>query len=123
MAELLLVIEDDDDVREIVCELLEARGFDVVAAHTAKLGMSILKAGLRPGAILLDLRMEGFNGIDFRRAQLAQPSLRAIPVVAMTGNPGTLEEHPDLPWTGVLHKPLAIEDVVLAVDAAIRRSR
>jgi CheY-like chemotaxis protein len=67
--------------------------------------------------------MEGFNGIDFRRAQLAEPSLRTIPVVAMTGNPGTLEEHPELPWTGVLHKPLVIEEVVVAVDAAIRRSR
>ena len=123
MADLLLVIEDDDDVREVVCELLEARGFDVVAAHTAKLGMSILRAGLRPGVVLLDLRMEGFNGIDFRRAQLADPSLRAIPVVAMTGNPATLDEHPDLPWTAVLLKPLAVEDLAAAVDTALRRSR
>jgi DNA-binding response OmpR family regulator len=123
MADLLLLIEDDDDVREIVCELLEARGFDVVAAHTARLGMSILRAGLRPGVILLDLRMEGFNGIDFRRAQLAEPSLQGIPVVAVTGSPATLDEHPDLPWTGVLHKPLAIEDLVATVDAALRQRR
>jgi CheY-like chemotaxis protein len=74
--------------------------------------MSVLTAGLRPRAILLDLRMDWFNGIDFRRARLAEPSLRAIPVVAMTGNPATLEEHPDLPWTGVLHKPLVIDELV-----------
>jgi CheY-like chemotaxis protein len=120
---VLLVIEDDDDVREIVCELLERRGFEVVAAHTAKLGMSILRAGLRPALVLLDIRLEGFNGIDFRRAQLDEPSLRPIPVIAMTGSPQTLAEHGDLPGSEVLRKPLVADDLVAAIMTVIRRSR
>lgn len=117
----MLVIEDDEDIREIVCELLDARGLDVVAAHTARLGMSILQSGLRPAVILLDIRMAGFNGIDFRRAQLADASLRPIPVVAMTGVPALLDEHPELAWTAVLRKPIVVDDLVEIVAAALGR--
>jgi CheY-like chemotaxis protein len=123
VSELVLVIEDDEDIREIVCELLDARGFDVVAAHTARLGMSILQSGLRPAVILLDIRMAGFNGIDFRRAQLAEASLRPIPVVAMTGVPGILDDHPELAWTAVIRKPIVIDELVACVTAALGAGR
>jgi len=122
MSELVLVIEDDEDIREIVCELLDVRGYDVVAARSARLGMSILEAGLRPALILLDLRMAGFNGVDFRRAQLANPALRRIPVVVMTADAELLAAHPDLAWDGVLKKPLVAETVITCVADAVRRS-
>jgi CheY-like chemotaxis protein len=116
---LVLVIEDDDDIREAVCGLLDTNGFDVVAAHTARLGMSILDAGLRPSLIVLDIRMAGFNGVDFRRAQLANDALREIPVVAMTAT-DVLAEHPDLAWTAVLRKPIVGEELVECLTATIR---
>jgi CheY-like chemotaxis protein len=116
---LVLVIEDDDDIREAVCELLDARGFDVVAAHTARLGMSILEAGLRPSLILLDIRMAGFNGVDFRRAQLADAALRRIPVVAMTAI-DVLADHPELTWTAVLRKPIVGDQLIECLIAALQ---
>ena len=113
------MIEDDEDVREIVCELLDAHRFDVVAARTARLGMSFLQAGLRPALILLDIRMAGFDGIDFRRAQLADPAFRQIPVVAMTAT-DVLTDHPELAWTAVVRKPLAVDELIACLTAALR---
>lgn len=123
MSDLILVIEDDEDCREVVCELLDERGFEVVAARSARLGMSVLQAGVRPGLILLDIRMAGFNGLDFRRAQLADDALRDIPTIAMTAGLTTLASAPELPWTAILPKPLDVRQLVEAVVAALAPAR
>jgi CheY-like chemotaxis protein len=80
----LLVIEDEPDLRDNLTEVLRNGGYAVVAVPAASEGMSLLRRGLRPDAIILDLLMPEMDGWDFRKAQLADPALSAIPVVVIS---------------------------------------
>src|SRR5512146_3119469 len=76
----ILVVEDDADIRSVLCEILRDHGFDVAAACNGRDALDQLRRGARPSLILLDLMMPIMSGADFRAAQLATPELRGIPV-------------------------------------------
>jgi CheY-like chemotaxis protein len=80
----ILLVEDDDAVRESLSELLRDEGFEVVTARNGREALEHLRAGRRPTAILLDLMMPVMDGWDFRQHQLRDPALRDIPVVVVT---------------------------------------
>lgn len=61
----MLVVEDDDTIRESLCELLELEGFDVVAAANGREALDAVRAGSRPCAVLLDLFMPVMDGWQF----------------------------------------------------------
>jgi len=79
---LLLVIDDDDGIRKICTEMLEARGFRVLGA--ASVGEGLRLFGERhPAAVLLDLRLPDGTGVDvLRELQRRSPG---IPVVVVSG--------------------------------------
>ena len=81
----VLVIDDDDMMRDALATLIEQRGYNAVAVGSGREGLNLLKGGLRPCAILLDLVMPLMDGFAFRRAQLADPQLAAIPVLVVSG--------------------------------------
>ncbi|MES1210110.1 MAG: response regulator [Pseudomonadota bacterium] len=82
----VLVIEDDTDVRNALAELLSGEGYAVSLTADGGEALDKLRAGLRPSVILLDLMMPNVDGWDFRRAQLDDPSLAAIPVILLTAS-------------------------------------
>lgn len=82
----LLVVDDDEAIREIVRAVLEVEGYAVSTAAEGAEAIEQLRAGLRPGLILLDLRMPGVDGRAFRDLQAAEPDLAAIPVVILSGD-------------------------------------
>ena len=91
---LILVVDDEDDLRETVQSILELEGFRTVGACNGLEALERLRDGSeRPSLILLDLMMPRMNGWDFRAHQLADPALEGIPVVVMTAN-GNVELHP-----------------------------
>jgi CheY-like chemotaxis protein len=77
----ILIVDDDPDIRSAVGEMLELIGHAVVTAGDGGEALSRLRAGLVPCLILLDLEMPLKDGIAFRREQLADPILAAIPVI------------------------------------------
>src|SRR5688572_26576183 len=80
----VVVVEDDDDLRESLVELITGEGFQVQAAKTGLEALDKLRWRLRRCFILLDLRMDVMTGWDFRNEQKQDPELASIPVVAMT---------------------------------------
>ena len=76
----VLIIEDDQGVRESIAAILREEGYDVAEAASGAAALRQFARGRRPSLILLDLMMPEIDGIDFRRRQLADPALRAIPV-------------------------------------------
>jgi len=82
----VLVIEDDPDVRNALTELLTGEGYEVTPASDGGEALDVLRAGLRPSVILLDLMMPKVDGWDFRRAQLEDPALADLPVVLLTAS-------------------------------------
>jgi CheY-like chemotaxis protein len=109
----VMVVDDDTDIRETLTELLVEEGYAVSAFGNGHLALEALRAGQRPGVILLDLMMPVMDGWEFRRAQLADPALDEIPVVLITAV-GTQRIRSE-EFSQVLRKPLRLDRVLDAV--------
>ena len=80
----ILVIEDNDDVRDMMAVTLELEGHRVITAVNGLQALDILRRGALPCVILLDLMMPVMNGWEFRAAMDADPRLRHLPVVVVS---------------------------------------
>lgn len=83
----VLVVDDEKDFCQILFILLKSEGFDPIIAHNGKTALAMVEQGL-PDAMLLDLRMEGMDGIEvLRLCKKMQPDL---PVIIMTAYGGVV---------------------------------
>ena len=80
---LVLVVDDDEAVREIVQRTLESEGYRVVTAASGAEGLRLARE-VRPDAITLDVLMPGMDGWAVLAALKADPELATIPVVMLT---------------------------------------
>lgn len=83
---VILLVEDDLSIHESLGESLEQSGYLVIAAVDGREAIALLRSGVRPSAILLDLMMPVMDGWDFRQEQRSDPALRDIPVVVITAS-------------------------------------
>ena len=119
---LVLLVEDNDETREVVSALLELEGYRVVAARDGDEGMDHLRHGLDPCVILLDLMMPGRkDGLEFRHEQLQDPHLAAIPVIVCSGHEEVKRKAAELGITIFCQKPLEIEELLQLVAAHRRK--
>lgn len=114
---LVLVVDDDDDVREITCVALEAVGrCEVIDADRGAKALE-LAASTRPHLILLDVMMPGMDGIETARALWADERTRGIPVVLLTAKVQVLESWREVPGVvGALIKPFDPFGLVTEID-------
>ena len=83
MSKKILVVEDTEDNRQILRDLLGAAGYEMIEAHDGADGVT--KAGThRPDLILMDIQMPVMDGYEATRRIKADPALAAIPVIAVT---------------------------------------
>ena len=81
----VFIVDDDNDVRNALAELLEAEGFSVDGAANGREALVRLRSGgAHPAVILLDLMMPGMDGWDFRTEQMRDPDLASVPVVIVS---------------------------------------
>ena len=85
-AKRVLLIEDDAGLRQALKMLLERRGYLVVEALDGREALTLLQDDPLPSAVLLDLKLPGMNGWEFRERQLADPRLACLPTLVMTGD-------------------------------------
>jgi CheY-like chemotaxis protein len=82
----VLIVDDNDDIREALALLLEARGFPTICADNGATALDLLRNGrVDPCLILLDLSMPVMDGATFRREQQHDPELSRLPVVLYSG--------------------------------------
>jgi len=81
----VLVVDDDGELLEVLREVIEGEGYLVVTARNGEDALDLLRDGASPCVILLDLKMPGMGGEEFRRRQVAEPRFAGIPVVGFTG--------------------------------------
>lgn len=77
----ILVVEDDEDLRESLRENLEDEGFEVLTATQGEEALELLTSRDRPGLILLDMMMPIMDGKELLSRLRKDPDLRRIPVV------------------------------------------
>ena len=86
----ILIVEDDGQTRDLLATLLATQGFYAVSAEDGLEALHLLRTVRRrapdvPCLVLLDLTMPRFSGHEFRRAQLGDPSVAAVPVAVISG--------------------------------------
>jgi len=112
----VLVVEDDEDILENVRLLLVSEGFRVDVALNGRAALdALVHADPLPRIILLDLNMPVMNGFAFRKAQLADPRIAAVPIVLMTADGHLIEKTARLGAASALRKPFDIDDLVRVV--------
>ncbi len=112
---LVMVVDDDQDIREIISEVLSDAGYSVVTASNGAEALELLEGG-RPSLILLDLNMPVMDGAAFRRAQREDAALAAIPTVVMSAVHQMLERIADLGVNDALAKPVSLRQLMQVVE-------
>jgi CheY-like chemotaxis protein len=80
----ILVVEDDESMRTAMVAILHHEGYPVAEADDGAVALGLLRDGLEPCLILLDLMMPGMDGWQFREAQMRDPGFASIPVVVIS---------------------------------------
>jgi DNA-binding response OmpR family regulator len=111
----LLLVEDDQSLRQIVTRHLRAEGYQVVEASSAEEAVQRLERGLRPVLLLLDLNLPGGTGWDVLRS----PSLAAAgspPVVIASATTISPKRLTEFHVAGYLPKPFPLETLVATIE-------
>ena len=89
-APFVLLVEDDREVREMLEMLLRLEKYEVKSAENGQQALDMMRQRL-PCAVLLDLMMPVMDGWEFRRRQLEDPALAAVPVLCITAGSDPVE--------------------------------
>ena len=83
MSQRILVIEDQEDNRRIVRDLLTSVGYELIEAVNGEDGVKAAAAHV-PDLILMDIQLPGIDGYEVTRQIKAKPELKHIPIIAVT---------------------------------------
>lgn len=109
----ILVVEDDDDIREAMAMFLQAEGYDVVQASDGDQALRALRSPKKRFClVLLDLFMPVKNGWEFRAEQMADPTIASIPVVIVSADRNARERAANLGALDYLVKPIDFDHLL-----------
>ena len=110
----ILLVEDDALIRTDVAGALRDEGYVVDEAKNGAEGLERMRSA-RPDLVLLDLMAPVMNGWEFRTAQLAEPKLKRVPVVLISGIPELKDAQEELHAWGSVEKPFRIDELLSIV--------
>jgi CheY-like chemotaxis protein len=111
----ILVVDDDQAIRESIAEILEDEGYNVVTAGDGAQALQLLKR-LRPKLIILDLNMPVLSGDEFRLVQRLDPDLRRIPTVVLSAVDRMPERASELQAAACIAKPIKLPDLLAVAE-------
>jgi DNA-binding response OmpR family regulator len=114
----VLVVDDDNDIRDLVQAVLEMHGYRVDQAASAS--ALRIRAGAPPALILLDLMMPVVDGYEIGRRLRADPATAPIPIVIMSAGTRAAAAATELRAEGYLAKPFDLARLVATVAAHVR---
>lgn len=123
MATKVLVIDDEEDYRLIISDVLKGAGFDVRLAKDGEEGLRMAKAD-PPEVVLVDWMMPRMDGERFCRSLRAEPALAGLPVLMLTVRQ-TADEELEALHFGVddfIVKPFKAPELLARVRAVMRRA-
>ena len=114
----ILVVDDDKEVRQLLCELLSNQGFAVKSAIDGPSALAqVLQS--RPDVLVLDFAMPGMNGAEM--ATTVRKTHPTLPIIFSTGYSDTSSLHAAVGADAtVLRKPFQIEELLTAIDLALK---
>jgi CheY-like chemotaxis protein len=119
MMRRVLVVNDNEDIREALSEILRDEGWEVVTAEHGRAALDYLSTSpVSPCLIFLDLIMPVMDGLAFRDALRALPAHRGVPIVVTTA--GAAPPSIPLDVHRVLPNPLSVDTIVETVREVCR---
>ena len=110
----VLVIEDDTDSRLLMQTLLRLEGYEVVGASNGREGLDVTRRA-HPKVILLDLMMPIMDGVEFREAQIRDPSISDIPVIVISARHDAHATASTLGVAACVGKPIDLDELTSTV--------
>lgn len=111
----VLVVDDDDDVRAAMTEVLEDAGYEVMAAANGQIALERMRDA-QPALVLLDLMMPIVDGWEVVREMRTDPALATIPVCVLSAM--AIYAPPDT--AAVLEKPVTVASLLDEVNRFCR---
>jgi CRP/FNR family transcriptional regulator, cyclic AMP receptor protein len=116
----ILLVDDDEDIRELTAEILRESGYDVVEAEDGQQALSALaEMATPPALVLLDLIMPIMTGQQMLQEMRAIPELAQVPVVALTAGGFRPADVPDA--QDVVRKPASVAVLLKVVEQFCKR--
>jgi len=108
----ILVVDDERDIREVLRDILEDEGYEVLLAANGAQALALLAGLPHPRVVILDLIMPVMSGVELYAALKADPALRGIPVIISTSDHSRAP-----PGVPVMKKPLDLDRLLAAIAA------
>jgi two-component system response regulator PilR (NtrC family) len=119
----ILIVDDEEVLRDVLDAVLRREGFDVLSASTGEEALNYLDSTEEVDLVILDVMLPGISGIDTLRAiRIANPTLPVIVITAFSSIDGAIEAMKQ----GAFHyipKPFKNEEVILTVNKALEQRR
>jgi len=122
VAKMVLIIEDNEQNLYLMKYLLESRGYRTRTARDGPEGIAAARIEA-PDVILLDIQLPSMSGHEVARTLKADPSVSAIPIVAVTSYamPGDREEVMAAGCTGYIEKPIDPDAFIGEMESFVNR--
>jgi CheY-like chemotaxis protein len=117
----ILVVDDNEGVRMVYWDYLTRAGFSVTEASNGMEALAILREGLVPSLIILDMEMPKMNGLQFLAYRRKDPRLASIPVLLSSGM-AWVDEIADALGLEFLYKPCSHEEFIKKISLNSSRS-
>jgi len=120
----ILIIEDEENIRQLIRYNLEKENFEVVEAADGNKGLALAKS-MKPELILLDLMLPGMDGLEICRLLKSRQETTAIPIIMLTAKAEEVDKvlGLELGADDYVTKPFSPRELVARVKAVMRRSK
>jgi len=117
---VILVIDDEPGITELLTDVLEYHGHPVMTANTAEAAMDLI-AVQTPRAIMVDLMMPSVDGLSLAVTLRHNPSLRNVPLIAMSASDGALDLADRMgDFDAYISKPFDNDELVATLERLMR---
>jgi CheY-like chemotaxis protein len=116
---MVLIVDDDEDIRETLALLLGAYGFRTATACDGVDALALLQDGVMPDVLLVDLMMPRMNGQTLLAELAHAPALAAIPRVILSGDASARDTATALGAIACITKPVDLEDLLATLHRAL----
>jgi len=120
--ELILIVEDNDKNLKLVRDVLQHQGYQTIEAGTGEDGVRLARER-HPALVLMDIQLPGIDGIEALGQLRADPTTRAIPVMAVTASVMAHDRKKIMAagFDGYQTKPIRLRDFIEAVRETLDR--
>jgi two-component system, cell cycle response regulator DivK len=121
--ELILIVEDNPKNLKLVRDVLQVRGYRTIEGGTGEEGVQLAREQ-QPALVLIDIHLPGISGVEAFRELRADPTTRAIPVIAVTASVMAQERQKVMAagFDGFQGKPISVRELLETIRQILATS-